>query len=62
MKNKIAIIGLLCFMTTASFSQSISSSPYSLYGLGSMYDSDFGSIPSIGSQESLCLRIDLSII
>lgn len=49
MKNKIAIIGLLFFMTTASFSQSISSSPYSLYGLGSMYDSDFGSITSIGS-------------
>jgi hypothetical protein len=49
MKNKIAFIALFFFMTTASFSQSISSSPYSLYGLGSLYDSDFGSIPSIGS-------------
>ncbi|TDO77936.1 hypothetical protein EV143_103176 [Flavobacterium chryseum] len=36
-------------MSLTSFSQSISSSPYSLYGLGSLYDSDFGSIPSIGS-------------
>lgn len=36
-------------MTLTSFSQSISSSPYSLYGVGSVYDSDFGEIPSIGS-------------
>ncbi len=36
-------------MSLTSFSQSISSSPYSLYGLGSVYDSDFGDIPSIGS-------------
>ena len=49
MKNKIAFLGLFLFITTVSFSQSISSSPYSLYGLGSLYDSDFGSIPGIGS-------------
>jgi len=36
-------------MSLTAFSQSISSSPYSLYGVGSLYDSDFGSIPSIGS-------------
>lgn len=36
-------------MSLTSFSQSISSSPYSLYGLGSVYDADFGVIPSIGS-------------
>lgn len=36
-------------MSLTSFSQSISSSPYSLYGVGSLYDSDFGIIPSIGS-------------
>jgi hypothetical protein len=36
-------------MSLTAFSQSISSSPYSLYGIGSLYDSDFGSIPSIGS-------------
>lgn len=36
-------------MSLTSFAQSISSSPYSLYGVGSLYDSDFGSLPSIGS-------------
>lgn len=36
-------------MYVTSFSQSISSSPYSLYGLGSLYDADFGIIPSIGT-------------
>ena len=36
-------------MSITSFAQSISSSPYSLYGVGSLYDSDFGEIPSIGS-------------
>jgi len=36
-------------MSLTAFSQSISSSPYSLYGVGSLYESDFGSIPSIGS-------------
>jgi len=36
-------------MSLTSFSQSISSSPYSLYGLGSLYDADFGSLPAIGS-------------
>lgn len=49
MKNKIALISLLVLMSVASFSQSISTSPYSLYGLGSLYDSDFGSLPSLGS-------------
>jgi hypothetical protein len=49
MKNKILVTSLLVFMTMASFSQSISSSPYSLYGLGSLYESDFGLIPAIGS-------------
>lgn len=49
MKNKIIVTGLLVLMTMTSFSQSISSSPYSLYGLGSLYESDFGLIPAIGS-------------
>jgi len=39
----------MILMSINSFSQSISSSPYSLYGVGSVYDSDFSSIPSIGS-------------
>lgn len=49
MKNKIAYLSCVILMSLTSFSQSISTSPYSLYGLGSLYDSDFGSIPSIGS-------------
>jgi hypothetical protein len=49
MKNKIALAGLFTFFVMTAFSQSIASSPYSIYGLGSLYDSDFGSISSIGS-------------
>ena len=49
MKNKIAYLSGFILMSLTSFSQSISTSPYSLYGLGSLYDSDFGSLPSIGS-------------
>lgn len=49
MKNLFTFLSCMILMTINSFSQSISSSPYSLYGLGSVYDSDFGSIPSIGS-------------
>lgn len=36
-------------MSFTSFAQSISSSPYSLYGVGSLYDSEFGVLPAIGS-------------
>ncbi|MFA9186917.1 aromatic hydrocarbon degradation protein [Flavobacterium sp. FBOR7N2.3] len=49
MKNTIAIISFLIFVSFSSYSQSLSSSPYSIYGLGSLYESDFGSIPAIGS-------------
>ncbi|MDW8852347.1 aromatic hydrocarbon degradation protein [Flavobacterium sp. MMLR14_040] len=49
MKNKIIFLSCFILMSLTAFSQSISSSPYSLYGVGSVYDSDFGSIPSIGS-------------
>lgn len=49
MKNKIAFLSGLILMFVNSYSQSISSSPYSLYGVGSLYDADFGSIPAIGS-------------
>ncbi|MBS7252629.1 PorV/PorQ family protein [Flavobacterium branchiicola] len=49
MKKKIIYLSYLVLLSVASFSQSISSSPYSLYGVGSLYDSDFGTIPSIGS-------------
>ncbi|KIO53046.1 PorV/PorQ family protein [Flavobacterium hibernum] len=49
MKSKIVYLSCFILMSITSFSQSISSSPYSLYGVGSLYDSDFGEIPSIGS-------------
>lgn len=39
----------MIFVSFSSYSQSLSSSPYSIYGLGSLYESDFGSIPAIGS-------------
>ncbi|WP_427872198.1 aromatic hydrocarbon degradation protein [Flavobacterium sp. MMS24-S5] len=48
MKNKIVLWSCFLLMSLTSFSQSISSSPYSLYGVGSLYDSDFGNLPSIG--------------
>lgn len=49
MKSKIIYLSVAILLSLHSFSQSISSSPYSLYGVGSLYDSDFGGIPSIGS-------------
>ena len=49
MKNKITIILFLILVSFSSFSQSLSSSPYSIYGLGSLYESDFGSLPAMGA-------------
>lgn len=49
MKNTIAIISFLILVSFNSYSQSLSSSPYSIFGLGSLYDADFGSISGIGS-------------
>ena len=49
MKNKIWFILFFGLQSIFVFSQSVSTSPYSIYGLGSLYESDFGSIPSIGS-------------
>jgi len=49
MKKKIVYLSCAILLSLTSFAQSISSSPYSLYGVGSLYDSDFGSLPSIGS-------------
>ncbi|KAF2511919.1 aromatic hydrocarbon degradation protein [Flavobacterium foetidum] len=48
MKNKLFLCCFLVFTIVGS-AQSISSSPYSLYGVGSLYESDFGYLPSIGS-------------
>lgn len=49
MKSKIIYLCGAILLSLTSFSQSISSSPYSLYGVGSVYESDFGILPSIGS-------------
>lgn len=49
MKNTIIIIGFLILTSLSNYGQSLSSSPYSVFGVGSLYDSDFGSIPAIGS-------------
>jgi hypothetical protein len=49
MKNKIWFILFFAMQSFCVFSQSVSTSPYSVFGLGSLYDSDFGSITSIGS-------------
>jgi hypothetical protein len=49
MKNTITLLFFLILVSFSSFSQSLSSSPYSIYGLGSLYDSDFGSLSAIGS-------------
>lgn len=49
MKNTIKIISFLILVSFSTYGQSLSSSPYSIFGLGSLYESDFGSIPSIGS-------------
>ena len=49
MKNNISFLACIFFTSLLSYSQSISTSPYSLYGLGSLYESNFGLIPAIGS-------------
>jgi len=42
-------VTLLLLIGSFSFSQSVSTSPYSIYGIGNLYQSDFGLIPSLGS-------------
>ena len=49
MKKSFPFLVLAFFMSFVSFSQSISTSPYSLYGLGSLYDANFGLIPALGT-------------
>lgn len=49
MKNSKIYVALLLLISSMSFSQSVSTSPYSIYGIGNLYQSDFGPIPSLGS-------------
>ena len=49
MKNNLTYLAFLLLFSWQSYAQSISSSPYSLYGLGTVYDADFVGIPGIGS-------------
>jgi hypothetical protein len=49
MKNTIWFILFFTTQWAHIFAQSVSTSPYSIYGLGSLYETDFGPIPSMGS-------------
>lgn len=49
MKKSCPFLSLVFLVSFVSFSQSISTSPYSLYGLGSLYESNFGLIPALGT-------------
>lgn len=49
MKKNILSLVLVFSYSLYSYSQSIATSPYSLYGLGSLYESNFGSTAAIGS-------------
>lgn len=49
MKKCILFLFFVSITPFFSFSQSISTSPYSLYGLGSLYEANFGLIPSLGT-------------
>ena len=49
MKKSCPFLVLVFFASVFSYSQSIATSPYSLYGLGSLYESNFGLIPALGT-------------
>jgi hypothetical protein len=49
MKKSCPVLVLVFFASFFSYSQSIATSPYALYGLGSLYESNFGSIPALGT-------------
>ncbi|MBW4359600.1 aromatic hydrocarbon degradation protein [Flavobacterium taihuense] len=49
MKKSCPFFVLVFFASFFSYSQSIATSPYSLYGLGSLYESNFGLVPSLGA-------------
>jgi hypothetical protein len=49
MKKSCPFLVLVFFTSFIACSQSIATSPYSLYGLGSLYEANFGLIPSLGT-------------
>jgi hypothetical protein len=49
MKNFLLFLAVTCFASFLSYSQSIATSPYSLYGLGSLYESNFGLTAALGT-------------
>lgn len=49
MKNSTRIILFLMIQSIYTYSQSVATSPYSVYGLGSLYESDFGSLSAMGN-------------
>jgi hypothetical protein len=49
MKKSVSFLVLAFFASFWSYSQSIATSPYSLYGLGSLYESNFGLTAALGN-------------
>ncbi|PKB16153.1 OmpP1/FadL family transporter [Flavobacterium sp. 5] len=49
MKNRVSFLVLVIFSSFCAYSQSIATSPYSLYGLGSLYEANFGLTPALGT-------------
>ncbi|MGQ7946365.1 aromatic hydrocarbon degradation protein [Flavobacterium sp. WC2509] len=49
MKKYISFLVLMFFSSLASYCQSIATSPYSLFGLGSLYESNFGITSALGA-------------
>lgn len=49
MKKSFPFLVLVFFFSFFSYSQSIATSPYSLYGLGSLYESNFGFTAALGT-------------
>ena len=49
MKKSFPFLVLVFFSSFFSYSQSIATSPYSLYGLGSLYESNFGFTAALGT-------------
>lgn len=49
MKNKIWFLLFFTCQSVGLYAQSVSTSPYSIYGLGSLFEANFGPINSLGS-------------